>query len=75
MTASHAFTFVDPRGRKEKGTRRRNPDGSAGGWVARSAKVHPSAVVHVDAIVEPGAVVTENAIVRNGTIVVSPSKG
>lgn len=75
MTASHAFTFVDPRGRKEKGIRRRNPDGSVGGWVARSAKVHPSAVVHVDAIVEPGAVVTENAIVRNGTIVVSPSKG
>lgn len=75
MSASHAFTFVDPRGRKEKGVRRRNPDGSIGGWVAQSAKVHPTAFVQVDAIVEPKAVVSENAVVKTGTIVVGPSKG
>ncbi len=75
MSASHTFTFVDSRGRSEKGSRRLNPDGSIGGWVARSAKVHPSAVVQFDAIVEPRAVVSENEIVLNGSVVVSPQKG
>lgn len=74
MTASQAFTFVGPTGQKEKGTRRRNPDGSVGGWVAKSAKVHSTAVVQVDAIVEPRAVVNKNAIVENGTIIVARQK-
>lgn len=74
VSASHAFTFVDPQGRKEKGTRRRNPDGSLGGWVASSAKVHASAVIHPEAIVEPKAVVDANVVVDKGSVVVARTK-
>jgi len=54
------FTFIGGDGRRVKATRRANPDGSVGGWVAENAEVHPSAIIDVDAIVEPGAIVGEN---------------
>ena len=74
MTASQTFTFVDSQGRKEKGRRRPNPDGSVGGRVAPSAQVHPTAVIHADAIVEPKAVVAENMIIEKGSIVMALPK-
>ena len=69
MAAAQSFTFVDPRGRRERAARRQNPDGSVGGWVARSATVHPTATIHVDAIVGPGSVVGAGEYVRRGEIV------
>ena len=62
------FTFVDPSGRREKATRRQNPDGTIGGWVAASAVVHETAIVEVDAVVEPGVVVEAGRRIKNGQV-------
>ena len=69
MAAVQSFAFVDPDGRREKAFRRRNPDGTVGGWIAKTAQVHPTAFVEPDAIVEPGAVVGPQQRVKNGEVV------
>ena len=70
MAATPDFVFVEPDGTTESAVRRKNPDGTIGGWVARSARVHPSAIIEPDAIVEPGANVGRNERVENGTVVI-----
>lgn len=72
MTTTRSFTFVDPNGRREKATPRVNPDLSLGGWVAKSAKVDPTAIVEAGAYVEPGAVVGPGELIPRGKIVTGP---
>ena len=69
MRAIDEFTFVLDDGKRELATRRRNPDGTLGGWVAASARVHETAVVAFDAVVHPGAVVGPGDVVHDGDIV------
>lgn len=71
MSSSAEFTFVDSNNEREQAHRRKNPDGSVGGWVAESAQVHPTAIVEIDAIVEPGAIVEEGVTVLNGAVVLA----
>lgn len=73
MGIRQSCTFVNPDGSQVKGYRWRNPDGSVGGWVAATARVHPTAIVQLGAMVAAGAVIPEGAVVKKGEIVGPPS--
>jgi UDP-3-O-[3-hydroxymyristoyl] glucosamine N-acyltransferase len=75
MAATQSFSFIDPNGHTERAVRRSNPDGTVGGWIAESARVHSTAIVEPDAIVEPGAVVGPEVRVRDGEIVLGAALG
>lgn len=69
MTETQTYTFIEPDGTRIKARRRKNPDGSIGGWVADNAVVGPNAIVEPGAVVEPRAVVPSGLTVRSGKIV------
>lgn len=68
MSATRSFTFTMPGGQSEKAYRRVNPDRTLGGWVARSAKIDPSAIIEAGALVEPGAEVGPGITVKRGEV-------
>ncbi|MDR3548527.1 MAG: hypothetical protein P4M11_09735 [Candidatus Pacebacteria bacterium] len=66
--SSSSFVFYLEDGTRVPAHRRKNPDGTVGGWVADTAIVDAMAIVEVDAIVRPGAIVGIGAVIRNGEV-------
>lgn len=60
------YTFFRTDGRPEPGHRHVNPDGSLGGWVARSAKVPESAHVDFTSKIGPDVVLQEGETISPG---------
>lgn len=69
MAYEHECRFQTKSSQTVLGHRHINPDGSAGGWVAETARVDTSATVEAGAVVLPGAVVGKNAVVRDGAFI------
>lgn len=61
-------TFHLPDGSKVSGVRWQNPDGSAGGWVAETAQVHPTAIVEFNVMVGPNVVIKPGEVVETDRI-------
>lgn len=68
MAYRHECTFQLPDGSSVTGTRWKNPDGSVGGWVAKTAKVDPSATIEFNAMVGPDVVVEQGEIVQSDRV-------
>lgn len=64
-----AVDFFREDGSRVEARRHINPDGSLGGWVATTARVHPSAIVEPGGLVGPESDVGPGQIVRNGEII------
>lgn len=63
MPHRHDCTFHRPDGSQVSGIRWKNPDGSIGGWVAQTAKIHPTATIEFNALVGPDAIVAADEVV------------
>jgi UDP-3-O-[3-hydroxymyristoyl] glucosamine N-acyltransferase len=57
MNHCSSFTFHEPNGVVIPGYRYINPDGSTGGWVAKTAVIGEGAIIDPGAIVAPGVVI------------------
>jgi UDP-3-O-[3-hydroxymyristoyl] glucosamine N-acyltransferase len=75
MSEDHCFAFIFSNGMRESATRHRNPDGSVGGWVAKSARIDPTAVIEPDAVVGPDAIIEKGQVIRNGQTIMGPWLG
>tara|TARA_R110002124_G_scaffold153244_2_gene320279 strand:+ start:18506 stop:18751 length:246 start_codon:yes stop_codon:yes gene_type:complete len=61
-------------GRKVPGYRWKNPDGSQGGLVAKTARVDPSATIELHAFVGPAVVVGAGQVVKAGEVLEAATK-
>jgi len=70
----HTCFFHEKGKKKEEGFRWTNPDGSMGGWVAKTARVHKTATVEFTAVVTPGQVVGPGKLIKGGEAKLVPAE-
>lgn len=68
LKAVHTFTFNGTDGSKVEGVRWQNPDGSVGGWVAKTAIIDKTATIDFMAIVGPGVTIGPGEVVKTARL-------
>lgn len=68
-SSSQTFTFESDGGKRISAVLFRNPDGTAGGWVASNASIGHDVYIEKGAVVGPSARVLDGKRVPRGTVV------